>query len=236
MSATTSRTARHSASRSPTARRWPSRSPTWPSSWMGCAWPRTGPPPASTRGCRLRARWRWPGGCPPTGPWRSARTASSCSAATATSRSTRWSAGTATCGQRGSWKELCWSSAPSIDHATLMINLETPTKFQRLISQAHQVAAEVLRPNSRRYDTLEHEYPKELDMLAAAIDGLNAGGALGGAGAGAVGSNGSSPKKNDDGGNRNGSNMASLLGLIEMCWGDVGLLLRVPRPGVGGGG
>ena len=114
-----------------------------------------------------------------------------------------------------------------------MINLETPTKFQRLISQAHQVAAEVLRPNSRRYDTLEHEYPKELDMLAAAIDGLNAGGALGGAGAGAVGSNGSSPKKNDDGGNRNGSNMASLLGLIEMCWGDVGLLLAMPRQGLG---
>jgi acyl-CoA dehydrogenase len=115
-----------------------------------------------------------------------------------------------------------------------MINLETPKKFNQLVSQAHQVAAEILRPNSRKYDTLEHEYPKELDMLAAAIDGLNEGGGLSGAGAGAVGSNGGSPgKKPDDGGNRNGSNMASLLGLIEMCWGDVGLLLAMPRQGLG---
>src|SRR6185437_6766381 len=95
-----------------------------------------------------------------------------------------------------------------------MINLETPKKFNQLISQAHQVAAEILRPNSRKYDTLEHEYPKELDMLAAAIDGLNEGGALGGAGAGAVGTNGSSPatkQKADEGANRNGANMASLV-------------------------
>ena len=27
--------------------------------------------------------------------------------------------------------------------------------------------------------------------------------------------------------------MASLLGLIEMCWGDVGLLLAMPRQGLG---
>ncbi|MGH2894400.1 MAG: acyl-CoA dehydrogenase family protein [Solirubrobacteraceae bacterium] len=117
-----------------------------------------------------------------------------------------------------------------------MITLETPRKFNQLISQAHQVAAEILRPNSRKYDTLEHEYPKELDMLAAAIDGLNEGGALSGAGAGAVGSNGSpsgKAKRNGDAANRNGTNMASLLGLIEMCWGDVGLLLAMPRQGLG---
>jgi acyl-CoA dehydrogenase len=113
-----------------------------------------------------------------------------------------------------------------------MINLETPKKFNQLISQAHQVAGEVLRPNSRKYDTLEHEHPKELDMLAAVIDGMNESGALGGAGAGGVGTNGAAPKQ-DDGGNRNGSNMASLLGLIEMCWGDVGLLLAMPRQGLG---
>ena len=115
-----------------------------------------------------------------------------------------------------------------------MINLETPRKFDQLISQAHQVAAEILRPNSRKYDTLEHEYPKELDMLAAAIDGINEGGGLSGAGAGAVGSNGSSSAaRNGDSGNRNGNNMASLVGLIEMCWGDVGLLLAMPRQGLG---
>jgi acyl-CoA dehydrogenase len=115
-----------------------------------------------------------------------------------------------------------------------MINLETPKKFNGLITQAHQVATEIFRPNSRKYDTAEHEYPKELDMLAAVIDGMNESGSMGGAGAGTVGggSNGQAKSK-DESGNRNGSNMASLLGLIELCWGDVGLLLAMPRQGLG---
>jgi acyl-CoA dehydrogenase len=129
------------------------------------------------------------------------------------------------------------------------INLEVPKKFNGLVNQAHQVAAEVFRPNSRKYDRAEHSYPKELDMLAAVIDGMNESGALGGAGAGAVGgrsANGSGRNGRDVGrqansqsspsgedGNRNGSNMASLLGLIELCWGDVGLLLTMPRQGLG---
>jgi acyl-CoA dehydrogenase len=121
-----------------------------------------------------------------------------------------------------------------------MINLETPRKFGALVAQSRQVATEVFRPNSRKYDTAEHAYPKELDMLAALIDGMNESGALGGAGAGTVGggsngSNGSSGNGSaqQETGNRNGSNMASLLGLIELCWGDVGLLLAMPRQGLG---
>jgi acyl-CoA dehydrogenase len=116
-----------------------------------------------------------------------------------------------------------------------LINLEIPRKFEFLVSQAHQVATEVFRSNSRKYDEAEHSYPKELDMLAAVIEGMNEGGALSGAGAGAVGggSNGSSRAKDDRDGNRNGSNMASLLGLIELCWGDVGLLLTMPKQGLG---
>jgi len=115
-----------------------------------------------------------------------------------------------------------------------MINLEIPKKFSGLVSQSHQVATEIFRPNSRKYDTAEHEYPKELDMLAALIDGMNESGSLGGAGAGTVGGgSGSTNGKKAETGNRNGSNMASLLGLIELCWGDVGLLLAMPRQGLG---
>ncbi len=118
------------------------------------------------------------------------------------------------------------------------INLEVPKKFGGLVTQAHQVAENVFRTNSRKYDLAEHEHPKELDMLAALIDGMNESGALGGAGAGTVGtgsngSNGSSKTSTDDGSTRNGSNMASLLGVIELCWGDVGLLLTMPRQGLG---
>jgi len=109
-----------------------------------------------------------------------------------------------------------------------VISLETPKKFQVLVDQAHQVAQEILRANSRKYDLAEHTYPKELDMLAALIDGMNDGGSTGGAGAAGV-------RGSDDGdeGNKNGSNMATVLGVIEMCWGDVGLLLTMPRQGLG---
>ena len=116
------------------------------------------------------------------------------------------------------------------------INLETPRKFQQLVDQAHMVAVEIFRKNSRKYDLAEHTYPKELDMLAAVIEGQGQGGGVGGAGAGTVGSssgaNGAEKAKDKDG-NRNGSNMATLLGLTELCWGDVGLLLTMPRQGLG---
>ncbi len=111
----------------------------------------------------------------------------------------------------------------------MTINLEVPKKFVPLVGQANMVAREVLRPISRKYDANEHEYPKELDMLAALIDGLEDGGSSSGAGAAGV----SQAEKNGDGGNRNGSNMASVLSIIEMCWGDVGLLLTMPRQGLG---
>jgi acyl-CoA dehydrogenase len=114
----------------------------------------------------------------------------------------------------------------------MAINLETPKKFEQLVTQARLVAQEVFRANSRKYDRAEHTYPKELDMLAAAIDGMSESGAVGGAGAGTVGG-GNGATAADEGGNRNGSNMASLLGLIELCWGDVGLLLTMPRQGLG---
>jgi acyl-CoA dehydrogenase len=118
------------------------------------------------------------------------------------------------------------------------INLEIPRRFEMLIAQAHQAAAEVLRPNSRRYDTAEHERPKELDMLAALIDGMNEGGQMSGAGASGTGSRANGNRSDGrgaaaPGSTRNGSNMATLLGLIEMCWGDVGLLLAMPRQGLG---
>ncbi len=111
-----------------------------------------------------------------------------------------------------------------------MINLEIPKKYKPLATQANQVATEVFRPISRKYDEAEHAYPKELDMLASLIDGMNEGSDMGGAGAAGVrrSANGSDP-----GENRNGSNLSTVLGIIELCWGDVGLLLSMPRQGLG---
>ena len=112
-----------------------------------------------------------------------------------------------------------------------MINLETPRKFRAFVNQAHQVAAEMLRPNSRRYDLAEHEYPVELDMLAAMVDGLGASGTGSGAGASGVRRSASDSASGDE--VVNGSNLSSVLSIMEMCWGDVGLLLSMPRQGLG---
>ena len=62
------------------------------------------------------------------------------------------------------------------------------------------VAQEIFRPNSRKYDREEHSYPKELDMLAAVIDGMNDGGALSGAGAAGVRQGDNGDGDNGDGG------------------------------------
>ena len=111
-----------------------------------------------------------------------------------------------------------------------MINLEIPKKFRPLATQANQVATEVFRPISRKYDEAEHEYPKELDMLASLIDGMNEGSEIAGSGAAGVRRE---DNGNGNGENRNGSNLSTVLGVIELCWGDVGLLLSMPRQGRG---
>ncbi len=114
-----------------------------------------------------------------------------------------------------------------------MISLDEPRKFKPLVAQAHQVAMNMLRPVSRTYDKAEHEYPRELDMLASMIDGLSESGAAEGAGANGVGRGGEGAEQSRTSGTRNGANLASALSIIEMCWGDVGLLLSMPRQGLG---
>lgn len=114
-----------------------------------------------------------------------------------------------------------------------MINLETPRKFRPFIKQAHQVADEFLRANSRKYDLAEHAYPKELDLLASLVDGMGDSGQGQGAGASAVGGRDDDDAKGGPKKVKNGTNMSSVLSIIEMCWADVGLLLSMPRQGLG---
>ena len=78
------------------------------------------------------------------------------------------------------------------------MNLQNPKKFKLLIDQAHQVAINVLRPISRKYDKAEHSYPKELDMLASLVDGMNEGGEGMNAGA-AIGKRGTNEQGNKNG-------------------------------------
>ena len=126
-----------------------------------------------------------------------------------------------------------------------MIDLEVPRKFRPLIAQARGMAEEVFRPISRKYDRAEHEYPVELDLVSAVIDGLSDSGGSQGAGArgstradgadgaevGTVGSGRSSRSSGSR--NRNGTNLSSVLSILETCRGDVGLTLSSPRQGLG---
>jgi acyl-CoA dehydrogenase len=112
-----------------------------------------------------------------------------------------------------------------------MINLETPKKFRTFVQQANQVADNFLRSNSRKYDLAEHAYPKELDLLSSLVDGMGDSGQ--GQGAGAAGVRRDELDEAKAGKVRNGTNMSSVLSVIEMCWGDVGLLLSMPRQGLG---
>src|SRR5690606_38165802 len=109
-----------------------------------------------------------------------------------------------------------------------MINLELPKKLRASANQAHQVAAQIFRPISRKYDLAEHEYPKELDTMAAMVEGLSDSGTQKISGA-----TGGRADSSDKGGNSNGGNMSALLNALETSWGDVGLMLSIPYQGLG---
>jgi acyl-CoA dehydrogenase len=104
------------------------------------------------------------------------------------------------------------------------INLEIPAKLRLLVDQAHQVALGVFRPISRKYDLDQHAYPKELDMLAALVDGMNASGEQG------AGARGVRRFADDAAG---GGNLSTVLSVMEACWGDVAMVLSMPRQGLG---
>ncbi len=105
-----------------------------------------------------------------------------------------------------------------------------PRKLQAVIEKGHQGAAEMLRPISRKYDLAEHAYPVELDTLATLFEGISEAKTISFAGAEAF---------RDDANTKgekvtvNGANMSALLNALEISWGDVALLLSVPRQGLG---
>jgi acyl-CoA dehydrogenase len=107
-----------------------------------------------------------------------------------------------------------------------MIDLELPSKLRSVQSLARQVAEGMFRPISRKYDTAEHEYPVELDALRAILDGMEDGGNAMGAG---------NIRRSDtrDKSVRNGQNMAAVLNVEALSWGDLGLLLTIPGQGLG---
>jgi len=90
-----------------------------------------------------------------------------------------------------------------------MIDFELTPEEEAAIKAAHQQAEELLRPISRYYDEHEHESPQEL------IDTLW-------------------ERSREGGGGMLGLGVAAVLRIEETCWGDAGLMLCDPGPGLGG--
>jgi acyl-CoA dehydrogenase len=109
----------------------------------------------------------------------------------------------------------------------MAINLEMPRKLQAVIEMAHEGAAEMLRPISRKYDLAEHAYPVELDTLADLFEGVTEANTVAFAGTDAF-REGEGNKEN-----QNGANMSALVNALEISWGDIALLLSVPYQGLG---
>ena len=111
----------------------------------------------------------------------------------------------------------------------MAINLELPKKLQTVTEMTHAGAAEMIRPISRKYDLLEreHAYPVELDTLVTLFEGISEAKTYAFAGAEAFRDTAGKQE------NRNGANMAALLQVLEMSWGDVALMLSIPYQGLG---
>jgi len=89
-----------------------------------------------------------------------------------------------------------------------MIDFELTPEQKEAVEAAHKIAEELFRPISRYYDEHEHESPQEL------IDKLW--------------------EKRREGNLFGGLDITAALRVEEVCWGDAGLYLCVPSPGLGG--
>jgi acyl-CoA dehydrogenase len=105
-----------------------------------------------------------------------------------------------------------------------MINLELPNQLVGLKQLMHAIAKDMFRPISRKYDRQEHDEPVEL----AALDRRKSRQA-----ARDKSRDEPRPAPGVKRENKNGSSLATVVSVEEMCWGDVGLMLSVPGGGLG---
>ena len=100
-----------------------------------------------------------------------------------------------------------------------MINFEHSDKVKASKELIHTVANDAMRPISREYDENEHAMPKDFWNFMWQVSG--------GKPMGIDDSDGGSkgPKEN---------NVAACITVEELSWGDAGLYLSIPNPGLGG--
>jgi acyl-CoA dehydrogenase len=114
-----------------------------------------------------------------------------------------------------------------------MINLELSEQHAAQDKMMREVAKNLFRPISRKYDKQEHEPPVELKMLDRRPPRPAPGAAP------AAKPSAPAPAREEKKERKkpeqvvNGNNMSSVVTVMQMCWGDVGLMLSVPGAGLG---
>jgi acyl-CoA dehydrogenase len=112
-----------------------------------------------------------------------------------------------------------------------MINLELSEQHAAAEKMMREVAKNLFRPISRKYDRQEHDVPVELKMLDRRPPPRPAAPASASA---APPAGQEAPRERKKPSTvQNGANMASCISVMQMCWGDVGLMLSVPGAGLG---
>ena len=102
-----------------------------------------------------------------------------------------------------------------------MIDFELPPQVKQARDMVHMVAENMMRPISREYDEREHEKP--WDFLNAMWEASKA----------------TNPVSFGGGGKKDPSapsvrNLQTVVSIEELSWGDAGLYLSIPNPGLGG--
>ena len=101
-----------------------------------------------------------------------------------------------------------------------MIDFELSDGMKNMQTMTHMLAEQAMRPISREYDEKEHEKPWDfLNMMWGVSRGASMTGDSG-------------EKKERKGPSE--QNLAMCMTVEELCWGDVGLYLSIPNPGLGG--
>ena len=101
-----------------------------------------------------------------------------------------------------------------------MIDFELSDGMKSMRTMTHMLAEQAMRPISREFDEKEHEKPWDfLNMMW-------------GVSRGATMTGDSGERKERKGPSE--QNLAMCMTVEELCWGDVGLYLSIPNPGLGG--
>ncbi|MBV8773613.1 MAG: acyl-CoA/acyl-ACP dehydrogenase, partial [Deltaproteobacteria bacterium] len=96
-----------------------------------------------------------------------------------------------------------------------MIDFELEPQTVNLLDMYHAMAEHMVRPISRQYDEHEHEQPWDFwESTWAASHNL-------------ASASGEQPALSS-------RNLYTCLTTEELCWGDAGLFLSIPNPGLGG--